>query len=224
MNKNKPVIRKHDVIKGKKAVQEMMDTSGIPNIEKEFEEYKRNIEFSGIKIVPKKKDKKKTEEEILFEEFLKEYGYYQEVKEKIDMSKIRIVRKEVISEAPLYKVSIYNKIKIAVKEYMRITGHTERKQSEKLRKEEEKKLKIERNILTKLQKILKSQIEKNTKECFISIDIPSDRVKYLNNVLQNDYFSQFKSIEEVPRNENYLVYNVKLPIVLKFTLDEERSF
>lgn len=187
-------------------------------VDKEEEESKKSLFKRGKKKLLKGN---KNIDEI--DRYVEDTNKEEEIHNRLVDEDIRIIRKEITNKAPLYNLSLFNKIKVVYTEYMRYSGKAKKRAEELARKADEEKIRYKNRILTDIKDAVSPILQDGASEIYVSIGIPADKKIYLNDILQDKFFTAFMGIEEIKSNPNYKAYDVKIPVILKLTRNMEEE-
>lgn len=137
----------------------------------------------------------------------------EEVERRQKASELTWVRREIDGFAPLNRLDIINKLKVAWTYREEKSGNTEKKNSERQNKINMKNMQVEAKIRKNITKYTEVMMNGPTKEQLISVEVPTGYIKVLKNVLEGDYFRAF-DIELLPVNKNLGIYGINPPVLV----------
>lgn len=211
MNKPKEDKERIKNAKGKQVAKIIKESVESNNQDIPEEDYR-------ISIIRKDIQKKQAAEEKRKKNIIKKSKVKEDLR-KEDKYEIpyTVIRKEIDGIAPLYKLNIIDKFKVAFR-FMDIkSGKSLRRKAEALRQQQLKIIKIEaairKGINDKIQKVLDKEIQ----EAIVEVKISSEYSYLIDKVLSGTYYNMF-DIDEVKINPNMKKYVDSVPRLFHFKL------
>lgn len=207
--KNKKVTKNKKSKQFAKIVKESIDVSN-KDIEQE-KDYR-------ISIMREDLQKKKEQEEKRKEKINKRTKVKEDARQE-DQYELpyTVIRREIDGIAPLHKLNIIDKFKVAFRFRDMKSGKTARREAEALRQQQLKNIKIEsairRGINDKIEKVLNKEIM----EAIVEVKVPKEHQYLIDKVLSGTYYNMF-DINEVEINPNIKKYVESVPRVFHFKL------
>lgn len=130
--------------------------------------------------------------------------------------KYKIIRKESQNYVPLYKLNVIDKFRTAFRYLAEKSGRIQRREEEKRRREEIRKIGKRSNMLRTIKERTKPFLDNEVSEMRLQIDIAGDEDKeVLDTVLKNPYFDMFE-MSTLKYNKNLDMFGLKnkVPVIL----------